>query len=415
MRCLTVAWLAVMALAARPLPAQTFAHNRVEFGNWWITNREDTFPNYTTAAGNVDGDALFKVFPSEIFARGEAHRLSGYELAISIDDAYTGPYPVVVEVPAVQFYRTRFATIAGNAYEVPDLTQPIGPRLDPISLSIPADAAWVVEVRFDPGNSNPRTRALIDVPATNPVDPAARGLAMLALGRPGDRRASTVPGVVLQSSFGERHLAPGRASYSGSIDARTQAVSMFGTNGMPSATGELYFGLRLHNPTLQLAGPSAGGVVNDPLAFETELGAGAYATDLASRRPAGHVRFLVQAAQFDPGTGSPTHLVFPFLVAAGATGPTTTLLVGPAPLRVDPGSLGLASLLIEAGATGPLRRLPAASGAGFDVDLAGAFNGGPLPVTPNRSLVGVAIWVQALVTTTALAPVAATNAVRLSL
>lgn len=409
MRFLT--FLSVTALSAS-VSAQAFAHNKLEFGNWWITDREDAFPNYTTAGGNVAGDGLFKVFPTELLERGEVHQVSGYQLAISIDDTYTGTFPVDVQVPAVQLYHTRFATIGNQVYEVLDPTQPVGPRFDPIAVTIPSDASWVIEVRFDPSNSNPRTRALLEVPAANPTDPAARGLAMVVFGRPGDLRATTVPGVVLQSTFGERHLTPGRASYSGSIDGATGAISMFGTSGMPSATGELYFGLRFQAPTLQLAGPSAGGVANDPQRFETELGVGAYATDLASRASAGHVRFVVQGAQFDPRGASPTHLAFPFLVAIG-TRPSVTLPIGGAPLRVDPASLGLASLLVEAGFAGPLTRLPAASGGGFDVDQVGTFNSLPLQVGRSRALVGAAVWVQALVTTTSLAPAATTNAVRL--
>jgi len=406
--------LSLLALAASA-SAQTFAHNKLEFGNWWITDREDAFPNFAAAGGNVDGDGLFKVFPTEVLERGEPHRISGYELALSIDDGYSGAYPVDVEVPAVQFYRTRLATIAGNVYEVPDLTQPVGPRFDPIPITIPTDAAWVVEVRFDPRNTNPRTRALLDVPPTNPANPAARGLAMVALARPGDRRAASVPGVVLQSTFGERHLAPGRAAYSGSIDGRTGAMAMFGTTGMPSATGELYFGLRFHNPTLQLAGPSAGGVSPDPLGFETQLGVGAYATDLATRSPPGSVRLYVQAEQFDPGTAASTHLALPFVVALGPAGPTTTVALGSASLRLDPLGLDLATIFVS-GHAGALRRIQAASGAGFDQDQLGAFSSAPFPIAPSRSLRGAALWIQALVVAVpSLQPVATTNAVRLVL
>jgi hypothetical protein len=403
-----------LAVLGTALSAQTsFAYNKVEFGNWWIADREDLFPNYATPAGNVAGDALFKVFPGEVFERAEPHRLSGYQIAISIDDAYTGPFPVEVALPAMQLYRTRFVTLAGTEYEVPDLAQPVGPRFDPVPITIPSDNAWVVEVRFHPSNSNPRTRGLLA------LEPAAgaprRGVAVMVLGRPGDRRAPNVPGVVLQSSFAERHLPPGRASHSGSYDATTGTLRMFGTTGMPSATGELYVGLRFHGPTLQLAGSSAGGFVGDPQNFETQLGPGAYATDLGRRLTPGDVRFYVQAEQFDPGAAPPTHVAFPFIVALGGGGPSVSVPFGPAPLRLDPAALGIASLLADAGLSGPLVRLRAASGAGFDADQLGVFNSVPLRVAPSAALVGRQLWVQALVTTVGFVPVASTNVVRLTL
>lgn len=410
-----MALAAAASSLAQGVGAQTFAHNKLEWSNWWITDREDVFPNYATSTGNVAGDALFKVFPSEVLGRGEDHLVSGYQVALSIDDAYTGSFPVDVEVPAVQLYHTRFLTIGAETYEVPDLTQPIGPRFDPVPVSIVSDASWVVEVAFDPANQNPRTRALLRVPAAHPADPRARGIALVVFGRSGDRRAPQVPGVVLQSSFGERHLAPGRATYSGSIDGRTGALAMFGTTGMPSATGELFVALRFHAPVLQLSGPSAGGVLNDPQGFETHLGPGAYATDLARRASPGHVRLSVQAEQFDPAGSAPTHLALPFLVATGPTGPTSTLPFGGVPLRLDPAALPLASLLIDAGLAGPLVRVPAASGAGFDTDQLGLFHSPPLTVAPSRALAGAALWIQALVVTNGLAPVASTNVVRLVL
>jgi hypothetical protein len=119
--------------------------------------------------------------------------------------------------------------------------------------------------------------------------------------------------------------------------------------------------------------------------------------------------------QFDPRGAAPTHLAFPFVVALGAGGPTATVGVGPVPMRIDPAGLGTASLLVQAGMFGALDRLPAATTAGFDVDQPGVWNSAPLGVSPNRSLVGLDLWIQALLTTTALSPVHATNVVRLSL
>jgi hypothetical protein len=219
----------------------------------------------------------------------------------------------------------------------------------------------------------------------------------------------------MQASFAERHLAPGQPSWSGSYSAADGTIRMYGTTGMPSATGELYASLRFAEPTLQLAGTSAGGLVPDPQGFETQLGPGAYATDLASRLVPGSLRLFVQAVQFDPRGAAPTHLAFPFVVAQGAGGPTATIPFGAVPMRVDPAGLGVASLLVDAGMFGPLDRLPAATTGGFDLDQAGVWNSAPLGVAPNRSLVGLDLWLQVLLTTTGLAPVHATNVVRLSL
>lgn len=402
--------LLALALAAAPIAGQTFAYNKVEFGNWWISAREDLFPNYLTAGGNVAGDGLFKVFPSELLQRGDDLRITGYSLVVSIDDAYTGAFPVTVEVPAVQFYRTRTLTLGGATYEVPDVTRPVGPRYAPIQVQLPADNSWQFDVQFAPGNTNPDTRSALVVPRSG-----AAGLALMVLGAVGQRRGATTPGLVLQSTFGERHLAPGRAAYSGSFSAATGAVAMFGTSGMPSATGELYVGLRLDAPTLQLAGPSAGGLSPDPQRFETQLGPGAYATDLASRRVASSVRWLVQAEQFDPRGAAPTHLAFPFLVAVGATGPTTSVAVGGVSLLLDPANLALASVFIDAGLVGQLDRLTAGGPAGFDVDQLGAWASPSVAVPNTPAALGLYLWLQALITTTGLTPVAATNAVRLVL
>ena len=105
------------------LPAQGFAHNRIEFSNWWLTAREDRFPNFTT--GNVAGDGLFKVLPAEILERHGAHRLSGYRIGFSIDDAYTGRFPVTIKVPGMQLYRTVVKTLGGKLYET--LGEQFGP------------------------------------------------------------------------------------------------------------------------------------------------------------------------------------------------------------------------------------------------------------------------------------------------
>lgn len=401
----------VLAALQAAAVAQGFAHNRLEFGNWWVSDREDWFPNYATSTGNVAGDGLFKVFPSELLGRGDALRITGYSLVVSVDDAYTGSYPVAVEVPAVQFYRTRMVDLAGGRYEVPDVSQPVGPRFNAIATQFSSDGAWAIEVLFDPSNTDPNTRAPLVVPNLGP----GSGLAIMVLARAGERRSPTTPGVVMQSSFGERHFAPGRASYSGSYAANGGAIAMFGTAGMPSATGELYVGLRLQQPSLQLAGSSAGGVSPDPQGFETQLGPGAYATDLASRRTPGRLRLLVQDETFAVASGPPTHLAFPFVVAVGATPPAGVLDLGAARLLFDSGALNQASLLIDAGFFGGLGRVAAASGAGFDVELRGAWNSAELTVPNSPSLRGLHLWLQVLVTTVGLQPAAASNVVRLVL
>jgi hypothetical protein len=395
-----------VALAAGAA-AQPLAHNKLELANWWLTDREDLFPNYATPAGNAAGDGLFKVIPGEVMERGEAHRATGYQVIVSIDDAYTFTAPVTVNMPAIAVHETQVMTIGGRTYETLDPVRPVGLRFDPLRLTFESDNSWVVEVR------------LLEVGQVRALPPRTGtqrgGFAVMALAEPGVRRGPTTPGVVLQSSFGERHFEPGRDSYSGSFDARAGALRMFGTAGMPSATGELALALRFDDATLQLAGPSAGGVVNDPTGFETQLGVGAYATDLASG-PRGHVRLFVQDARHDGRGGRPQGWAFPLVVAAGAAGPAATLPFGPAPLRIDPASFGLATLLLEQGAFGALTLLRGASGGGFDADQPGVWNSAPIAVPSGSITLGLDLWIQAVILADqTLAPLAASNAVRLAL
>jgi hypothetical protein len=404
-------WLC--ALAAAPLAAQAFPHNKLEFSNWYLEDRQELFPNYLAAGGNVAGDGLFKVLPAELLERAGDHRISGYAVGLSIDDAYTGVFPVLVELPALQLHRTRIATSGGKSYETIDLTRPVGPRFDPIQIVLPADNAWVVEVAFDPNASDPKLRSLLSVPAL--VNGQRAGLATLLLARPGEKRAPATPGIVLQASFDERHLAPGRDSYSGSYDAARDVVRMYGQTGAPSATGELYAMLRFANPTLQLFASTAGGVANDPQQFETHLGPGAYATDLATRSGAGFLGLFAQAEQFHVATGPPTHRIWPLLVATSAAGPDTTLALGGADLRVRLGELGFADFLIAQGFGGPLQRYAAKGSVGFDQDQLGAYASPRWPIGPDPALVGIDLWIQGLITTDALVPVDATNAVRLTI
>lgn len=408
-----IASLVALLLAASDIVAQAgFAHNKLELSNWWLSDREDHFPNYAT--GNLAGDALFRVLPAAVLERDGDHLISGYRVAISVDDAFTGAFPKQIAVPGMQLYRTTTLQIGGRTFDVPDRSRPVGLEFDPIRIVLPTDDAWVIEVEFDPAQRDGKLRNLLSVPAL--VNGARAGLAMMLLAEPGVVRDPGTPGVVLQSSFAERHFEPGRDSHSGSFDAATGTMRPFGTTGAPSATGELYAALRFANPTLQLFGSSAGGLVDDPQRFETRLGVGAYATDLASHRGAGNFGFYVQAEQYDAGSGAPTHTALPLVVATSASGPFTTLPVGLARLRVAPGELDGVAFFVNAGLVGSLTRYTAGGVAGFDEDQRGVWASAPISVTPNPAFVGVDLWLQALLVdhrTFAIAD--ATNAVRFSL
>lgn len=404
--------LLVLACVLAPAGgAQRLAHNGIEFSNWWLTAREDRFPN--DASGNVAGDGLFKVLPAEILERSGDHRVTGYRVAISVHDGYRGSFPVTVRVPGVQLHRTVLRRIEGQVYETLDPTAPVGPRFDPIPVTLPKDDSWVVEVAFDPKAKDPKLRRALSVPAM-PGGKRA-GLAVLVLAPPGEKRTPATPAIVLQSSYQERHLPPGRPSYSGSYDARTKTVRMFGTRGQPSASGELYVALRFGDPTLQLRGSSAGGVGSDPQRFETLLGPGAYATDLATARRVGFFGLFAQAESFDPGGAAPTHTFYPLIVAAGPRGPDSSLRLGGVELRVDRSALGLSSLLIQVGLFGPLRTYRARGVAGFAQDQRGVYASPDVRVPPSPSLFGGVIWLQGLIVDRNLRPAGVTNVVRMTL
>ncbi|MCC6670182.1 MAG: hypothetical protein IT458_03920 [Planctomycetes bacterium] len=407
---------ATLLLLAPALAGQGFVQNKLEFGNFWIVDREELFPNYLRAGGNVAGDALFKVLPAEVLERHGDHRISGYKVALSVDDAYTGGFspPVLVRVPALQLCRTRVHSVAGQTYEVPDLARPVGPRFEPLQILLPSDNAWVVEVAFDPSASDPKLRGLLTVPALDQGQRAGLGLVFLA--EVGQKRDPNTPGVVLQSTFQERHLAPGRPAYSGSYDAATGTLRMYGQSGQPSATGELCAALRFEDPTLQIYGSSAGGVANDPQGFETHLGPGAYATDLASAAGASFFGFYVQAQRHHVSGQPPTHVALPLVVSTAPGGPNTSLDLGNgAVLRIDPASLGLADLFVAAGLGGAITRYAKAGVAGWDEDQEGVYATPRIPLRANPSLVGVTLWVQGLVLTSGMAPAATTNVTRWTL
>ncbi len=400
-------------LLAGVLAAQAYPQNKLEHTNWWLDSREDLFPNYGSATGNAAGDGLFKVIPAEVLERDGNHRISGYKLGFSIDDAFTGTLQGPTEVPGMQLHRTKVQTLGGKTYETLDPGQKVGPRFDPIVVAITADNSWVVEMSFDPNAADPKLKQLLSVPAL--VNGQRAGLAMLLLAKPGDKRSPSNPGVVLLASYRERHIQPGRESYSGAFAAPNAVVTMYGGLGQPSASGELYAALRFADPTLQVYGSSSGGVANDPQNLETHLGPGAYATDLPGAAQPGFLGLFIQGAQFEGGA-NPTHLAFPFVVATGIQGPTTSFpLGGGLSLRVHPGELDLAGELVSAGLFGPIKRYLQKGSAGWDEDQVGVYQSGRVPVPNNPAFSGVNLWLQALVTDVSLQPVATTNVVRLTL
>jgi len=404
--------LALAAAALAPsLAAQPFPANKIEFSNWYLSGREERFPNF--ASGNLDGDGLFKILPRSILDRHDAHQFSGYVMGVSVDDAYTGRYPTVLFLPGLQLYRTVIARQSGTTYETVDLQSPVGLKLDPLPLFLNSDGSWIVEVGFDPGSVSPKLRQLLQIDGL--VGGERAGLALMALGRAGERSSASLPGAVMLSSYQERHFAPGYPSYSGSHDAATGTVAHFGTTGQPSATGELVLSARFANPTLQLFSDSAGGVANDPAGFETHMGPGAYATDHATAVAPGWFGMFVQAEQYDPGTGSPRHLALPLIVATSAAGPTAAIDVGGGVhLRLAPAELALATLFLDAGLSGPLATYAAGGVAGFDTDQPGVYATPRIPLPANPTWKGTALWLQALVVDDNMLPVGSTNAVRLT-
>ena len=393
------------------LGAQSFAHNKLEFMNWWIEDREDLFPNFLAASGNLDGDGLFKVFPAELLERDGVHRVSGYKIGISVDDAYKGTFPQLLAIPGMQLFRTKVAAFGSQSYETIDHNVKVGPQFDPIPVLIPSDGSWVLDLGFDPNSADPKLSQLLSIPAQ--VGGKRAGLAMLVLAPIGEKSSASTPGIVMQASYLERHWVPGRRSYSGSYEISTDTTRMYGTSGMPSASGELYVGLRFQNPTLQVYGSQAGGFVGDP--YETYLGPGAYATDLGSTTKPGFFGIFVQAEQFKPSGTNATHQAFPFVVAQSLAGPTATLDVFGAKMRYAPAEIQGAEILVSAGFFGDIKRYTAQGSAGWDQDQQGVWNSGRIPLPPSPGLVGVDLWLQALITTKSMQPVDTTNAVRMTL
>src|SRR5262245_26535360 len=97
-------------LAAAGAPAQNaYSFNGLEHTNWWLTAREDPFPNFHSPTGNVAGDGLFKVVPRSLLQRAGDHHITGYRLAIAVESTYPANfYPASVRLPGIQLYRTTF-------------------------------------------------------------------------------------------------------------------------------------------------------------------------------------------------------------------------------------------------------------------------------------------------------------------
>ncbi|MEE2887137.1 MAG: hypothetical protein VX951_06865, partial [Planctomycetota bacterium] len=280
-----VGLLASLLAAAAGLSAQRpFAHNRLEFSNRLLTDRDDVFPNQATAGGIQTGDALFKVLPAAILERHEDHRISGYRMAIAVQTGFQGLFPARVEVPSLQAYRTKEERLGSSVlgfkdYDVVDFTAPATGRFDPIQIDLPSPGSFTVQVELDPAAKDPKLQKL--VPMSGLVGGKRAAAAIVLRGSPG--QSSTFrfqPTAVMRPSYLERHIAPGRDSYSGSYEKAADTIRMYGMLGQPSPRGELYVSLLFDNPTLSLFGSSAGGHTTH--SAETTMGPGAFDTDAAT-------------------------------------------------------------------------------------------------------------------------------------
>lgn len=404
----------VLALGAALSAQRPFAHNRLEFSNRVLTDRDDEFPNQATFGGVQAGDGLFKILPATILGRQGEHRISGYRLALAVQRGYQGGFPTRVLMPSMQVYRTKEQTLGGPVlgfkdYDVVDLANPATGSFDSIAIDLPLAGAYTIQVEMDPASSDPKRQNLVRIPAL--VNGKGAALAILLRGIAGESSlVSFRPTAVLRPSYLERHIQPGRDSYSGSYEHATGAVKMYGMLGQASPRGEIYASLLFDNPTLSLLGTSAGGKPGDPA--ETQMGPGAYDTDIATGQRRAATSLFVHAEQFHDTTSQYT--VVPLIVSLDPAGPNSELRVGNARLRIDPSTAHLGALFAM-GYWGPLSNYTAGGSAGFVQDKLGAWVMPGVVVAPDPAMKGQSAWMQGLVLSSVGDFLATTNVVRLTL
>ncbi len=413
--CRTAAIGLSLLVAGAELRAQRpFAHNRLEFSNRLLTDRDDVFPHQATAGGVKLGDALFKVLPPEISERHGAHRISGYRMAVAVQRGFQGFFPSPVKLPSVQVFRTKVAKLGGTVlgfkdYDVPDFLAPATGVFDSIGIDLPTAGAHTVQVEMDSAASDPKLRQLISVPGL--VQGRRSGLAIVLRGIQGESSLSPfLPTAVMRPSYLERHIAPGRDSYSGSFTAATGKTAMYGMLGQPSPRGELYLSLLFDNPVLSVFGSSAGGLATH--VAETGMGPGAFSTDIATGQGTATVGFFGQAEQFHAAPGR--YAFIPAIVSRGPAGPSMSLPFGSAMLRIDPTVNHLAALF-NLGFWGMLSDYRAGGVAGFVRDKRGCWASAPLIIQSNPVLKNSLVWVQAIVIDLKGGSVETSNVVRLVL
>jgi len=404
----------VLALQAGLYAQSRFSHNRLEFSNRLLTDRDDVFPNQATPAGIQAGDALFKVFPSGVMERHDNHRVSGYRMAIALQRGFQGFVPARVSLPSLQVYRTRAATLGGpilgqKEYDVVDFSVPVTGVFDHIQVDLPDTGAYIVQVEMDPAASDPKLQQLVPIPGL--VRGKRAAMAVLLRGAAGESSLNPfLPTAVLRPSYLERHVAPGRDSYSGSYAQATGEIAMYGMLNQPSPRGELYVSLLYDNPTLAMFGSSAGGHPTD--SAETRMGPGAFDTDVATGRRVTTVGFFAHAERYDRAAG--VYAMIPLIVAMGPGGPVVSQSLGSAIVRLDPSSSRL-DRLFHLGYWGNLETYTSGGAVGFVRDKRGAWVSKVLPIPPDPAMKGGFAWIQGVVVGGPGALLESTNVVRFSI